>query len=224
MAATARGTYLARMDADDVARPERFEAQVDRLRADDRLVLVGGQVRWIDPFGLDLGTSDYPTDHDEIDVELLAGRGGVICHPASMIRRSAFEQAGGYREQFSPSEDLDLWLRLAEVGPVANLAEVVLDYRQHLQSVTHSRRAEQLQIKPKIVGEAHARRGLPPPVESKLDAWEPAAPDMLLHRWGWLALKEHDLAAARSHGLDLLRRRPISPRSWKLAFCALRGR
>ncbi|MEM7809420.1 MAG: glycosyltransferase, partial [Planctomycetota bacterium] len=224
MAGRARGEFLARMDADDVARPERFELQIDRLRSDADLVLVGGQVRWVDPYGLDLESSHYPTTHDAIDAELLAGRGGVIPHPGSLFRKSAYEQVGGYRNGFQPSEDLDLWLRLAEVGRVANVDEVILDYRQHFASVTRSRRDEQLRVKPRIIAEACQRRGLPAPDEASLDQWEPAPPDQLLYRWGWQAIKERHLEAARGHAWSLVRRRPFDRDAWHLAACAVRGR
>ena len=72
-------------------------------------------------------------------------------------------RVGGYREDLMVSEDLDLFLRLAEVGKLGNLPDVLLQYRQHLQSVNYTRYEQQKAVKRQIVAEAYKRRGLPMP-------------------------------------------------------------
>lgn len=64
-----------------------------------------------------------------------------MTHPAVVIRRSALNQTGGYDERFITSQDLDLFLRLSEVGEVKNLDELLFSWRQHSKSVNRTRSA-----------------------------------------------------------------------------------
>jgi glycosyltransferase involved in cell wall biosynthesis len=219
-----RGEFIARMDADDVAAPERFAKQIAFLRSHPDVVVVGGSVELIDPYGVHIGIVNYPPDHEEIDKRLLTGEGGVLPHPATMLRTAAVRQVGNYREQYNNSEDLDLWLRLAEIGRVANLPEVVLKYRRDLGSVSHTKRDNQIRMKGQILGEAFDRRGLTKPDKWVFDTWMPKPKDEQLKEWGWRALRLGRKDAARGHAKALLKLKPRSMSSWKLAFCALRGR
>lgn len=222
--AACRGEFVARMDADDVCLPERFEKQVAFLRADADVVVVGASVELVDPYGVHIGLVNYPTDHAAIDTRLLKGEGGVLPHPATMLRLSAVRAVGGYREQFNNSEDLDLWLRLAEAGRVANLSDVLLKYRRDLGSVSHTKRDNQLRMKGTILNEAFARRGLTPPATWTFDTWRPKPHDVQLKEWAWKAIKVGRKDAARGHAKALLKEKPLSLSSWRLAYCAWRGR
>jgi hypothetical protein len=77
------------------------------------------------------------------------------------MRREALERVGMYRK-WPAAQDLDLFLRLAEIGKLANVREVLLHYRQHMGSVGHAKMAKQLETCRQIVTEAYARRGLTP--------------------------------------------------------------
>ena len=125
----ARAPYLARMDADDVSMPDRFEKQVAYLKSDPDCVLVGSRILTIDPFGSPLYEPNHKLSHEEIELQLLSGVGWAIVHPAAMMMRDQVMALGGYRVQMEPSEDLDLFLRLAERGRIANLPDVLLHYR-----------------------------------------------------------------------------------------------
>jgi hypothetical protein len=59
-----------------------------------------------------------------------------------MMKRDAFEAAGGYRQQFVAAEDLDLWLRLAERYEMANLEDVVIYLRRHSGQASFRRVAQ----------------------------------------------------------------------------------
>jgi glycosyltransferase involved in cell wall biosynthesis len=221
--ALARAPYLARMDADDVSMPERFEKQLAYLKANPDCVLVGSRILTIDPFGSPLYEPRHKLQHDAIEAELLAGVGWAIVHPASMMVREHVTALGGYRVQMEPSEDLDLFLRLSERGKIANLPEVLLYYRQHVKSVNHTRYEEQNQAAKKIVAEAYIRRGISLP-----DNWTLPKREMLPMRkeidmWAWVALKNGNIAAARRHAVSLVRMAPFSVSSWRLMYCALRG-
>lgn len=228
--AQCRGEFVARMDGDDIALPTRFARQVEYLRRHPDCACVGSRVLYINPFGLPVSgdesssTSDHPTDHDEIDHRLLQGKGGSIVHPAAMMRRAALLQVGGYREQYNNSEDLDLFLRLAEVGRLANLPEVLLHYRRHLESVSHQKYENQWRLKKQIVADAYARRGLSMPADWTFTPWQPKPKGPQLREWGWFALRSGERRAARALAWDALKHEPLRGASWKLWLCALRGR
>lgn len=123
----ARGTYVARMDADDVALPSRFQAQVEFLDANTDVALCGMNMRAIDENGRILRDYIMPTTHDRI--KILAHYSTPIFHPTWMFRRSIVELLGGYRDMLA--EDYDFLLRAIDAGLVlANLGQFGISYRQ----------------------------------------------------------------------------------------------
>ncbi len=140
--AKSRGEFVARMDCDDVALPQRFALQVEALGKDPGLVCVGGNFQLIDGQGRLLTTLRPPPDDATIQKQALAGH-GAICHPAAMIRREALLKISGYDEEFKIAQDLDLWLRLGEVGKLGNVPRTVLKFRLHEGSVSETKRVEQ---------------------------------------------------------------------------------
>jgi glycosyltransferase involved in cell wall biosynthesis len=221
--ALARAPYLARMDADDVSMPDRFEKQLAFLQAHPDHIVVGSRILTIDPFGSPLYEPRHKLNHEGIESELLAGVGWAIVHPASMMVREQVMALNGYRVEMEPSEDLDLFLRLAERGKIANLPEVLLHYRQHVKSVNHTRFEEQNQATRRIVIEAYARRGVTLPANWTLPARHILPMQKEIDMWAWVALKNGNVAAARRHAMSLVRMAPFSLSSWRLMYCALRG-
>jgi glycosyltransferase involved in cell wall biosynthesis len=220
----ARGEFLARMDADDLCAPERFERQVAFLRANPDHVMCGTQAVTIDPYGCELYPWSFKTDHAEIDAELMAGRGSALLHPTVMMRREAVLRVGGYDPKWDYAEDLCLFLKLAEVGKVANLPEPLLRYRLHYASVNHTRHDRQRALRRGIMAEAYARRGVPMPEGIAFPRKAPPPRYEQTCSWGWAALKKRNLDAARRHAWDAVRLAPARPGSWRLLFCAVRGR
>jgi len=219
----ARAPLIARFDADDVCLPDRLARQVDYMRAHPDCVLLGAMVRVIDPHGLPLHESERIFDHESLDRELMKGRGGVIRHPVAMIRRDALDRVGGYRRQYQWAEDLDLFLRLAEIGRIANLPEKLLLYRLHPQSVNRTRFEEQARLVTQAVREAASRRGIALPPDWEYRPTPPAPPAMQVREWGWKALKERRADIARKHALSLLGMSIWNREAWRLMACALRG-
>lgn len=123
----ARGAYLARMDADDIAFPDRFVRQVAFLDRNPRVALVGTAVVRIDGAGREIKRNVCPTSHAEI-VEALREY-TCFTHPTVMLRAEALAAVGGYREAYGPAEDHDLWVRLSERYELANLPDPLLYYR-----------------------------------------------------------------------------------------------
>jgi glycosyltransferase involved in cell wall biosynthesis len=221
--AAARGEFIARMDADDLALPERFAKQIAFLRANPDVVVVGGSVELIDPHDIPIGESRQPTTHEEIDAKLMHGSGGVIPHPLATFRKSAYDRVGPYRAKFNGSEDLDLWLRFAEIGKVANLPEILLKYRRHYQAFSFAKNQVQMQHKAHILGEAAERRGLPKPQLDMDKYWKPPPVDEQILKWGWRAIKVGRIDAARAYAKSLLKMKPLSVDSWRLFYSAMRG-
>jgi glycosyltransferase involved in cell wall biosynthesis len=218
----ARGEFLARMDADDVCMPDRFEKQVAYLREHPECVLVGARVQLMDPKGLPIRIVGTETEHEQIDSAHLARRWPVV-HPAVTMRMSALRQVGGYRDIYNTLEDLDLFLRLAEVGRLANLPDLLLRYRQHFASITHSKEGQQLQIRQAIYDETRARRGLPPESATIPVRTRPRTRSEQHRYWAWAALKAGNVKTARKHALRTLRLAPLSKESWRVVVCAARG-
>lgn len=219
----ARAPLLARMDADDLAMPERFARQMSYLAEHPDCVLVGSRVQIIDPDDSPLRVLGKALTHEEIDGALMGAGGQMVYHPSVIMRKSAVQAVGGYRQEYTLAEDLDLFLRLAEVGRLVNLEEPLLQYREHLGKVGHTRTLEQADAVRRILAEAYRRRGLEgsaaPPEFSKRESSHAEK----RRTWAWWALNSGQVATARKHAVASLARAPWSPYSWRLLFCALRG-
>jgi glycosyltransferase involved in cell wall biosynthesis len=132
----ARAPLLARMDADDLSRTNRFELQRAFLDAATDCSVVGSAVRLIDEEGRGDRIIRHPRRLD--DLEEAVGAGRILAHPTALIRRKCLERVGGYRQSLQGVEDTDLWLRLVSEGPIGNLDDVLLDYRMHPAKVTEA--------------------------------------------------------------------------------------
>jgi glycosyltransferase involved in cell wall biosynthesis len=214
----ARGRYLARMDSDDISLPQRFEKQVAFMDAHPDVVAVGCRVTMMDPDGEPLGEVNRFESHEHIDrMHMEGGGGAVITHPSAMFRLAILRKLGGYRQNLEPAEDLDLFLRLAEVGRLAKLPDMLFQYRCHLASVGHSRRVEQVRTMRRVVAEARARRGLPSAGETvEPDPVEPPLENHYLN-WASLAIKHGNRKTGRKYLRKALRLAPVSVRGWYLA-------
>ncbi len=220
--AEAKGTYIARMDGDDIAYPGRIAAQVERLDDQSDVVALGTQFRLVDPDGRALKHSPVPCDHDALEARLLRDQSLSICHPSAMIRRSALEEIGGYSADYPHAEDVDLWLRLAEVGKLANLEKTLLDYRMHHSSIGMTKRQAQLDSAHRAGHDAALRRGLPAPeVRTAQEVARTLHATFL--RWGWWALGDGNVSTARFYARRSLAAAPFSVESWRLGLMALRG-
>lgn len=213
--AAARGEFIARMDADDISLPERLATQLRFLDNQPEVVALGSALEVIDPDGDPIHIMRWPGDHEEIDRRLLLGQGGLP-HPAALMRRRTLNDAGGYREQFVVAQDKDLWLRLAERGRLANLAEPLLRYRQHLRSISSLRQDEQRRAVARAVQDACQRRGLEVPATlAVLSQTVPAATACEMRRqWIRAAMRHGNYRTARKHLKHYLQDKPYSPSRW----------
>ncbi len=130
----AKGQYIARMDADDIAHPERFEKQISLFEANPSLGVCSAST---ENFGAETDITIRSADNDNLKVTLLFWP--PFAHPAAMIKRSVLLAHNiYYREEFKHCEDFDLWSQLAPYCQFSNVTEVMLKYRVHPEQVTNS--------------------------------------------------------------------------------------
>ena len=163
--AQARAPLVARMDADDVCMPQRFERQIAFLTNHPEVGVLGTWTDDIDEYdaAYPLDAADHPIDHEGF-VRAVECGAPLLCHSAVMYRRDLVLSVGGYHPAFRHCEDLDLWLRLATITRIANLPERLLQYRHYSQQVS-SRHATEQQVNAAISRLAYAARkaGRPDP-------------------------------------------------------------
>ncbi len=138
----AQGKYIARIDADDLAVPERLEKQVAFLERHSEIGIVGNCCVVIDETGKRLGVARFPLKDLEIRwVSLLTNS---FNHPSVMIRRDIFRQHRlTYDPTFQASQDYELWTRMLAYTRGANLEELLTIYRISNDSITTKHRSIQ---------------------------------------------------------------------------------
>lgn len=128
-----KGTYIARMDADDESLPNRIEMQVLFLESHPQIDCVGCNRMIFDEHG-DVGVRksvEYPTK------EILR-KNTPFAHPTIMMKKSVYDRLGGYTisKETMRAEDLDLWIRFYSHNYVGyNLQEVLYRYRESLNDL-----------------------------------------------------------------------------------------
>ena len=222
----AKADLIARMDADDICAPHRLTTQFEYLKCHPECVAVGSRIELIDPEGLPIRLMVDGLKHDEIDAANLRGNGSAIAHPTVMFRSEAALQVGGYREEYKHAEDVDFFLRLAEVGILANLKDVLLQYRQHPKSVGYAHAQAQMQSARAAARDALQRRKLPVPsvLSIRNDAIVNTPSEADVHRkWVWWSLSGGNRMTARKHVFKALCKEPLSLKNFRPLYCALRG-
>jgi glycosyltransferase involved in cell wall biosynthesis len=131
----ARGKYVARMDADDTCATARLERQFEFLERHPNMVLAGSWYYTLDEDGVILGSVNNLHLGGRA-MELGLRMASPFVHGSVVMRRDAVLRVGGYREAFQTAEDYDLWLRLSEIGSVANVPEPLYALRYHPKSKT----------------------------------------------------------------------------------------
>lgn len=131
---SARGEYVARMDADDISMSERFEKQVRYLDHNPDTGILGTAFETIDEQDHVTSRETLPCDPKVMPWFLMFG--SPIAHPSAMIRRKLIEKLGGYSE-LPHGEDYDLWLRASQITDIANLPDILIKRRIHRSTMTH---------------------------------------------------------------------------------------
>jgi len=220
--AQAQGTYIARMDADDISYPERFERQVAYLEAHPECVAIGTAVDEIDPDGRSIRPLEIRPGHEEIESRLLQGDGGALVHAAAMYRCEALRRIGGYQMGSDGGEDIDLHLRLAEIGRLANLSDRLFLYRKNFNGMTLSKRTAVRSRQDAAIRRALLRRGLDPQSAPERPALASApSTDEVWAIWAHRALIAGHRETARHYAIEAFCTAP--KRHWKLPIQTLLG-
>jgi glycosyltransferase involved in cell wall biosynthesis len=133
----ATGEILARIDADDVALPERFARHVAFLDGHPDIGLLGTGCHEISRSGEGVGIKTMPADDAAIRRALI--RENPFVHSSVMFRRHVLEAAGEYDERFAVAQDYDLWLRMSRVTRMANLPDPLVRRRLTSDSLSSAR-------------------------------------------------------------------------------------
>jgi len=225
--ALARGELVAILDADDIALRERLSTQVEFFRTHDSVVCAGGWFEVIDWAGRMLTVLKPPTGDAEIQEQLLQGH-TAICQPACMFRREASARIGGFDESMSSSEDLDFFLRLGEIGTLANIPKCLVRYRIHGASTSATARMEMYEHARAACARAWQRRGTSGTFEPA-DPWRPDDTRRSRFEWtmkcGWWAFMSGQRRTATLYGMKAVALMPHRSKGWRLlACCAVKPR
>lgn len=221
--AQTRAPMIARIDSDDLAHPRRLASQLAYMDTHEDVVCLGCYVDYIDKKGRRLTTIQTPLDHETIDAKHMQGHCS-IWHTGSVYRRSAFDQVGGYNAGYDCCVDMELWLRLGEIGRLANLPEPLQKYRIHLTSVSALKRDRQRELAHQACEEAARRRGVPCRFSAEED-WRPGEDRgsryIYANRFGWWAFNSGERSTAACYGLKAIGIIPWKLDGWRLLGSAL---
>jgi dTDP-4-amino-4,6-dideoxygalactose transaminase len=181
------GRWIARMDADDIAQPDRFERQLEFLADNPDVKVTSCLAYYIDETGKQVGKTFHDLTSREVFERYIKEDLAIgILHPGAMIDRRILSDAGGYRQEYFPANDIDLWGRIADAGGLILVQpEYLMQYRVHAGSAT-AQGFKNARLKYQWARDSMRarRRGLPEPawdayVESRLNApwWK------RLNRW-----------------------------------------
>lgn len=138
----AKGEYIARMDADDISMQERFGKQVAYLDNHANICSVGTWIVNIDENGKELpGIVRYDTDPRWVRAQML--QNSQLSHPSAMFRRMVQNYVAQYDETLRYAQDYALWVSMLPYGEIANIPEVLLQYRVSNKQITSGKKAEQ---------------------------------------------------------------------------------
>jgi glycosyltransferase involved in cell wall biosynthesis len=158
--AAAAGEFIARQDVGDVSLSGRLARQAEILAHNPGIVLTACGTRLLGP------EQELLYEISQVGLELNEGLRqlslqrirGPSHHGSTMFRRDAYESAGGYRAAFRVAQDLDLWLRLAEIGKCLAISNILYEAAITKGSISHLHRSEQIETTKVVLECASARR------------------------------------------------------------------
>lgn len=214
---------VAWLDGDDLAPPDWIRQQFELMQSNAEFLAVSGQGYAMTDDRLPIGPIPRPCLPSEIAQTHLDGKSNAFFQSCTLTRRSSILKVGSYRLNYPAAEDYDLWLRLEQIGELANHTECHLYYRVHATSANATVGVEQRQQGFGCCNEARLSRGLDP-LEPQL---EPEIPPPRKDDWNrrmfWInvALKAGNPWTAYRLSLSALQVHPRSLWLWLLMFVGL---
>jgi glycosyltransferase involved in cell wall biosynthesis len=144
----ARAPLVARLDADDTARPDRLERQRAFLERTPEVGLLGTAAHELDVQGRLVRVVQPPLDDAALRRALI--RANPFVHSSVMLRRDLLDKVGGYDETYPVAQDYDLWMRLSCVTRMANLAEPLVVRNLGARRVSVEREDERLRAEARV--------------------------------------------------------------------------
>jgi glycosyltransferase involved in cell wall biosynthesis len=142
----ARGEYIARMDADDISHPDRFEKQIAFM---DKNISVGLCGTWVHRIGEFDDVIEHPENDQAIRLALL--NDSPLQHPSVMMRTSILKgNSLMYVAEMTPAEDYNLWVEMGKLCEIVNIPEILIQYRVHDAQIS-TRKWQIQQAKAQIV-------------------------------------------------------------------------
>jgi len=156
--AGARGAIIARLDADDLARPTRLARLVAALDADSELGLVGSWAARISETGEARAPWQTPTTDLLVRWTILFLN--PFCHSTVAFRRTCFDAVGGYNSTMTASGDYELWWKMLDVCRAENIPEILADYRINSRGMTAAKSSHRRQPTDPLRSRSWQRLGL----------------------------------------------------------------
>lgn len=125
--------WIARMDADDICFPNRFEIQLQYIS--EEVAVIGSQALLIDENGIEYGRTKFENNHLGI-MNKIENLFSNIIHPSVLINKRLLEKVGGYDPKMHVAEDFDLWLRISKIGKLINVNETLIKLRKHDDNIS----------------------------------------------------------------------------------------
>jgi glycosyltransferase involved in cell wall biosynthesis len=129
-----RGTFVARMDGDDISLPTRFAKQVAYLRKHKNIVACGGQEIIMDEQGENIAFKYFPTDPDEC-YRMIANF--MVIQPPLLMARGDVFRSLRYENHIFKNDDISMHFKLLQHGSFGNVDEIIFKYRKRPSSITH---------------------------------------------------------------------------------------
>jgi glycosyltransferase involved in cell wall biosynthesis len=140
----ASGKYIARLDADDISYPNRFEKQVNYLELNPNIDLIGSGATVIDTNNRKWGLQKMP--ETDAEIRWIGLFKSPFIHPSVMFRRKIIENKSVlYDPSCVPSEDYDFWIRILHTHSATNLNEPTIYYRIHSKGITGTNKRAMLE-------------------------------------------------------------------------------
>ena len=140
----ARGKYIAILDDDDIAFPDRLKIQYDFLENNPAVALVASAAEIIDKDGKIIGHKRSPENLDELRFRIILKN--PLVHSSVMYRKELMEKVGGYNNKYFNAEDYKFYSELIKKYDIISLPNVLLKYRHTPQAISIAPSSRKIQL------------------------------------------------------------------------------